>query len=388
MLRFALADVVPGVPALEKHLMNPHRCAILAGFVLFCAGATLALGQSAGIPAEARTAADPSSFESQIQAFVQAQAERLSAVDDPEGQKAGREALVRAADDPTATPAYFDLYSRILNDALVELSKSENMRVRLNAAIVAARVAERANNARLAGAASAFIHDKNTPVVLWGMSTAKWVLPAIMRDPLQRSNNTLAAELVPALKENPAGPIVRDAYDALTLGVRGDTRVMPPGLEAVIPHFFDLVAYRIDLYREDVPSEPFADQTVGLFLQNRGVWLETLNPQQQVQAMQSLSDLISVAAQRAAKAPASDRSKLAALVKQLGGSIGFIAGYLNNPDLREAANIVVNADEKLPAEIPQRVQLLYPKIIQMNQFSKVTIPPIIGAGPATTESAP
>lgn len=368
--------------------MNPHRCAVLACLVLWCLCATTVLGQAAKIPAEARTAADASAFEPQIQAFVQEQVQKLSSSDNPQGQSEARDALVRAIDGADVTPAFKDVYTRNLNATLIELAKSENMRVRLNASIVAARAAEKADNTRMADCASAFIHDKNTAVVIWGMSAAKWVLPAIMRDPLQRVNNPLAGELVPALKENPAGPVVQDTYEALTLGLLRDARVVPPGLEGVIPQFFDLLAYRIDLYRQDVPSEPWADQMAGLFLQNRGVWLQTLKPEQQVQAMQLLSDLISVVAQRTVKAGAADRATLAGLVKQLGGSIEVISGYLSNTGLRDAARLVANLDEKNPAEIPQRVARIHPQIIQMDQFRAVTAPPTIGTPAAPADEAP
>jgi hypothetical protein len=350
--------------------------------VLCCAVADAAVSWAQdSLPAGAKTAADVAQFEAQIQSFVQAQAQKLASAADPSAQSAGRDALVKAVDDQPS-PAFLDTYAHLLNDELLKLAENENMRVRLNAAIVAARVAEKANNARLSEAARKFLQDEATPVVMWGMTTAKWVVPAIMADPLQRQNNPLPAELVPALKNHPAGPIVSDTYDALGLGIFQNITAVPPGLDAVIPLMLDLIAYRVDLYTQDIPDEPWADQKAGLFFQNRGVW-QSLKPPQQVAAIQALLNLTSVAAQQTKNGTDADKEQLVDLVRQLAGSMEIIAGtYLQHQGLRQAAQLAGNIDKNTPPiEIKGRVERLYPQIIQISALKGVQGPPIISNAP-------
>jgi hypothetical protein len=356
---------------------------------LLIACAARVWGQAASIPAEARTAADLAPFETQIQAYIQANVEKLSSVDDAVTRSAGREALAKAVDDPNSSPAYFDTYARLLNASLVNLAKSESLPVRLNAAITAARVAEKANNSRLADSASAFVKDSSTPVVLWGVRTAKFVMPSLMSVPAGAQTSPLPSELVPAVKEHPIGPIVQDTYDALTLGMLStQNRSVPQGLSNVIPYVLELVNFRIDLYTQAIPYQPWAEQKAGLFFQNRAVW-QVLTPVQQVEAMQALSNLISVVAQQTQNASPEDRDKLTKLVSQIAGSISVIAGdYLQQQQLRQAAILATRIDSRTPPpEIKARVAQILPQIIQIPTFSQVKPPPVIGAPPLAPAAA-
>src|SRR5205085_2577218 len=130
----------------------------------------------------------------QMQSFISAQVAALAGTG--ASQSAARDALIAEASDGAqpASPAYLDTYAELLNPAVGKLASNPQMRVRLNAAIVTARVAERADNSRLADAAVAFINDKSEPVALWGLKAARALIPAVLRDPLLAPNN----KLVPA----------------------------------------------------------------------------------------------------------------------------------------------------------------------------------------------
>jgi hypothetical protein len=367
--------------------MNPHRCAVITAVLLFCAStaSVVCWGQAAeSIPAEARTSPDPTPFEAQIKAFVEAQAQKLANADDPDGQSEAREALVKAVDDADATPAYLDMYARTLNPVLVEMAKNENMRVRLNAAIVTARVAEKANNNRLAEAASAFVKDKTTAVAMWGVRAAEAIMPALMRDQVG-AQNPLPAEVIAALGEHPIAPIVEDAYDALSLGLFTNPNATPPGLKAVVPHMLDLLDYRVQIYAQQIPEQPIAEQKAGLFFQKRVVWQQTMDDEQRARAMQLLSDLLTLSSQHTDKASQSEKDQLARMISQIGQSISVIGGdYLQSNALSGAGDRIVPITPQTPApEIRQRVQYLYPVLKQINEFSKIQpAPPIVPPKPA------
>ena len=106
-----------------------------------------------------------------------------------------------------ATPAYLDAYAQILNRELLTLKGNPSARVRLNAAIVCALVAQQANNAHLKDAAVMFIQDPSEAVVLWGIKAARWIIPAQLGQVAAQPDLGLVNEIVPAVQKHPKGTI-------------------------------------------------------------------------------------------------------------------------------------------------------------------------------------
>src|SRR5437763_1905178 len=79
---------------------------------------------------------------------------------------------------PPSSAADESAYATALNNALLPLFRNPDARVRLDAAIVAGRVAGRIGTPQfLAPAALAAVNDKAEPVVLWGVKAAYYIIP-------------------------------------------------------------------------------------------------------------------------------------------------------------------------------------------------------------------
>jgi hypothetical protein len=161
----------------------------------------------------------------------------------------------------------------------------------------------------------------------------------------------------------------------------------PAGIGAVVPHVLDLLSYRVQLYEQTIPEEPIADAKAGLFLQNRLVWQQTMKPDQHAQAMQLMSDLISLASQHIDKADPGEKEQLARMIASSGASLSVIAGsYLQNQNLATKCRTVADVTPKMPShEIRLRVGAVFPAIRQVSQFQKLVPPPTVKPAPAVEE---
>jgi hypothetical protein len=125
------------------------------------------------------------------------------------------------------------------------------------------------------------------------------------------------------------GPLVQSAYEALQIE-QAATNVPRANWNFAVPVVVkaiqEIMAARIELYKTGIPDMPQVDPKVGNFLiLTQGVW--SAAPAQQVQTIQLLSNLISLAGQRVALTP--DRTKkedLIGVIKQAGGHLVVLGG--------------------------------------------------------------
>ena len=92
----------------------------------------------------------------------------------------GRATLIAQASIAGSTPGFYDQYADSVNNKIVALAANKDARVRLNAAIVVAKIAAKAGNGRLAPATEIFLKDSSDGVALWGLQSAKFVIPALL----------------------------------------------------------------------------------------------------------------------------------------------------------------------------------------------------------------
>src|SRR5205814_3895359 len=97
-----------------------------------------------------------------------------------------------------------------------------------------------------------------------------------------------------------SGPVIQEAYNALTLNFDDPARnkgLAAPMIAQVVPDVLKLLSLRAAMYATTAPPNPEADSRGPFFLTNPTVWA-TLAPPQRDQVMQQLYDLLNVAAQR------------------------------------------------------------------------------------------
>lgn len=347
------------------------------------------------LPDSIKTSAAPTTQQVKIEEFVQKQVKRLAGTDTKDQAKA-RDVLCRNAAVSAAAPSgtvanaeFLDLYARLLNTALLPLAGDPRMLVRLNTAIVAEHVAERADNVRLKDLVIKLMQDKCEAVVLWGVKGAKFVVPAIVRQGAALATDPLLAELVPAVKRVKAtrGAIIQEAYAAVVLKTNIRDAAM---IQAVLPRVHELMQIRIEQYAAGVPDEPSAEEAPLLFLTREMVWA-VQTPEQRTQSMQRISDLVALAGQQAATRK--DKESLVALIRYAGSAVLVVRDTVKNADQKTALQNAATAANKLdaarPAEvIAQTCTDLTDAIRGAAEFKGVGAPPKIAPPPASATTTP
>ncbi len=334
-----------------------------------------------------------SSDENQIKTFLDAQIKRLSGIS-PAEQSAARDALAQEvwAGASLATPAFLDIYAKLLNERIMPVLDNPSMRVRLNAAIAIARVAEHSRNFRLRQAVTKLLGDKTGPVVLWGMKAVGKILPAALASSPQGASDPLLVAIVSAVQANPNGLIAAAAYDALSLDVfEHRTQAAPATLRAIIPTMQKVLQLRLDRYRMALIDDPQMEMPAVSFLVDGQVWnVQKSNPQWMRTSAQQLSDLLSLAAQQYALAEKQpEKDALMTLLKRCGSAGWVLADHAQSPDLKRVAEQITKLEAHQRAEDVSGIcRNFYP--ILATSFEGLSAPPTVqlappASGPAATE---
>jgi hypothetical protein len=348
-------------------------------------------------PNETKTKNEVTADRPAIEAFI-TQAVGLLSSQSADEQKRGRDSLVREAlvnGQPTASAAYLNAYTQLLNTQLLNLAQNPSTRVRINAAIVTCSVAKLGNLANLAPAAMAFINDSSPAVALWGVKAGAPLVAAQLRVIGGGGPNVAPALVAAAKKHNKGtigGAIALEAYTALTLSFApaGAAPVNPQMIAAVVPLLHDLMAFRVGEYRRGIPPEPGADGTGASFLVSAMVW-NAQTPPQRVTTMQLLSDLLELVTKQAIAATPPDQNYLAGVTRRLAASISVAASASGDAGLVAAVAPIATAPRGTSAaQMAQMVAAVYPAIKASKTYSAVTAPPTVtgNAPPPPPASAP
>jgi hypothetical protein len=285
-----------------------HRSLLSLGLIL---GVTPALpAHGALIDASIKASSEGATVRSAVTPFIASQVALLQK-DDPAAQSAARDALItEAAGGPQRGPTvtYLDAYSEALNKALIPVMDSPNMRVRLNAAIVAARVAQAAQTHELADMAMKAMGDKEEAVVVWGLQIVRYTLPSIAKIPTLANQDKLAPRVVEVMKQNPSAIITQYGYDALSLDVIETARTRPwspeewhQALSYVVPKIQQALENRLALYQNGVPDDPQKEKRPANVLVEQHSWAAQ-NADDRTRTIQLLLNLMSFATHRAQSA--------------------------------------------------------------------------------------
>ncbi len=325
------------------------------------------------IPSIWKTASDAEGHRAEIARAVDAKIAKLQS-DDTEAQKYARQWLIeQAGTTQSPTASFLDVYADVINNALENIANPKkapttqpiSIRIRLNAAIINAEVAKRANNARQSVATATFLRDPSEAVVLWGMKAAKYELASQLAQPAVMRRPDLLRAILDAVRAHPgSGAIAAEAYLALSLE-KADPNLRltsDDSIKELIPQIMDLANFRLSLFADAAPPDLFADGSAVVFLTRTKVWnLETSDQQQKV--MDLLYNYVA-AGGKLFNDPAvtDDRSELLDFIHQIGRAFIAIAVVKDNSltsPLKKAADAIygISPDTK-PEDFDLRLKAL------------------------------
>ncbi len=305
--------------------MNRHHKPFVA-LAFVCASLALnALGQTQPPPAppgeSIQTAVAISSQQMEaIRAFIAGQVAILKG-GTPGEQMAARDALVASAmlKGQSASPAYTDAYASELNSAMLSMVSHPNLGSRLRAAIVLAKVSESTQSARLLPATLAFMKDKSDPVALWGLKSARTIVPTVFSNPLLPSRE-LAQTIVDLAQGRSLGNITYEAYNALAAAESS----------LVVPQMITLLQRRVDQYAQHIPDDPLAENRAVAFLSESNIW-SAMTPDQKTRTVQQLYNLVVQCSRRTDSPSKADRQAMISVVHQ-SASAGIVIGEIIKDD--------------------------------------------------------
>jgi hypothetical protein len=371
--------------------MNPlGRTALVALVVLSWCSA--AFGQ---IPNNVKTAPDVSANRQQIDDFVNTNAKKLAS-DDPKEQSEGRDALIggatvsgNVAGAQQPSPVYLDTYAQAIDKALAPLAANQDMRVRLNAAITAARVAEKSGNGRLAATAVRFMNDKQPAVALWGVKAGRAMLLSVLTTPGQ---NPLTPAFSATVQRHALNTIVTEVYDALTLDLfntQPNKRPPAAAIKAAIPEMLKVFRMRVNGYAAGLPPDPAVDNTPAEWLSFQPVWSQ-MTPAQQLETVQIISDLLALCGQHAELMSGDERAPLLPIFRRTGKALQVVGDSNNLAPVSAAAKAVQNISAGTEGgDVRKATDGVAAALKAAPQFASIKDPPQLNlAPPPEPEAAP
>ena len=389
---------------LENLLMNGRRFIVhcwLVLVVLLLGPAGLSFAAAPTLPENIRLAIDPGVVKQPVQTFLDAQFPKLTDAD-PAVQAQGREAIIAevqttgaGATQKVPSPSFLNAYAEAVNAGLTPLAKNDDVRIRLNAAIIAKRVAERAGNDRLMPVVITLLGDQSEGVAIWAVKACKFILPAAL------SNRAVNAEpltkaFIDAVQKYPkSSAIIQSAYDALRVDQGpGNTWLVPPAaVPQVIPAYVGLMQtlaeFRATVYRDMAPVSPSVESGVANFLTLTDVWkVESTQPALVLRTVQVLSDLISLASQRLGTAGSSDKTEYTTTISYCAQALTVVGDHLNTPAPRNAlARLTRLGPSASASDVATIAAGLYPAISAVPQFAGLKPPPTVTAASSDSGSS-
>ncbi len=172
------------------------------------------------------------------------------------------------------SPQYLDAFAASVDQQIVAALKTKpSLEVRLNLAVLAAKLASNTSSFQLVNAAQALLQDDAEAVALWGMRAAKNVLPYVIA---VAPNSKLLPMMVDVSLKFP-GPVLVEGYQGLTMdqlniAIPKNAVQFQVQIKAVVPLVQTLLSKRIEAYAGSAPKEPSAE-TIGTgFLSSPKVW--------------------------------------------------------------------------------------------------------------------
>ncbi|HET6251709.1 MAG TPA: hypothetical protein VFE47_28750 [Tepidisphaeraceae bacterium] len=298
----------------------------LAALVLVgCAFTTPAFAQ---LPSSVVTAASPPP--EAIEKSLDVQVGKLLSPD-PALWSQGRTTMIGDVSKQDASTGFLDAYALSLNAHLLPLTKNKDARVRLNAAIVAARVAAKAKNGRLAPVTLALLKDSSDAVVLWALQSAKFVVPPLLAIQDSKDADDLGKAVVQAAQTHTTPSVIEEAYHTLLLdptpqgpSLVGD--ISPKVLSSFLQNTLALYDFRVKLYdtEPEPPKDSQLDTAATVFLTSDKVW----GVQTKAQQGQTLALMLALARGAAKQNAAVPSPEMFDVVKRTGQALSVVANRM------------------------------------------------------------
>jgi len=359
-------------------------CTIGCGLLLILSLGLAPRAALAVIDPKIKTSLDAAKSRDAIAASVKERVADLAGAD-PAKRSAARDGLITEINLPNVSTEFLDTYAQELNNQLKPLvdPTQPDVKIRLNAAIVVAKVAEKSNTARFAEITDILLKDKSDAVVNWGLKASRYVLPPVLAAGLPQ-----AKALIKSIRAKVGDPVLLPlVYDALSIDFQNNRQSpqFPKMVAGAVPEMIAVLRERVDLICKQVPPDATVDVAGMNFLVATSVWKQQ-TPPQQLETAQLLSDYIGVAGQRGAMSTGTDREQMTKAVQNASNAIGatfVIAGQPIPPAIQQ----LMKLDPNNPS-YAQMVGAAYPALKAVTAWKDLKAPPKCeGANPATAPAA-
>lgn len=255
--------------------------------------------QDPGIPANYKSDDAALANKDAISGLISAEVDKLSKDEDTGGQGMARDWLI--AEGRSASAGYRDVYTSALNQAFVTLlsNPKSSVRARVNAAIITTKViGSSSKNTELLPTTLLMLgKDQSDAVVYWAEQAAGNMVPTLLAGNNVQDRQSLFSAMVQAAIDHSSPPIggyiIETTYTYLNPVMKG-LNPAAPGFSDLADANVKLQRGRLDLYKKGIPENPYADTYPSQFVLDPNYWGK-LNPQQQQQGVQGISDLIRAA---------------------------------------------------------------------------------------------
>lgn len=299
-------------------------------------------------------AADPNTA---IDAYLSYEIARLNS-DNLDDQTKARDEIIAAATPSKAGAEYFGLFDTVLNTQLysLETASSSSFRAKINAGIICERVALATDGSsdELEQADHQLLADPAPAVAAHGLKAAGTILAAMLSNPVPPPVNSLAGAIIKAVKIDTPASMVDDAWNALTLNNQVVPAEAPLQMATFVRQFLN---ERRDQYVTGTPNNQYADSYGILLL------CSTFGQQSkadQTASMQAISDLISVAGQRANARNATDLTNTAKMLDKVNKAMAstkdiangaLLANPLQDMQMKVDKKAILDATKQVSADL-------------------------------------
>jgi hypothetical protein len=238
-------------------------CALLASTLLGGAlGGTLAASAQT-LPAEARRSTAAETYRAPINAFVAAQVKQLASAD-AAAQSAARTALLAPLEGTDITDSFRAVFSEAVGKELLPAAGAKELPTRLNAAVIAARVADRGTAQALRAVTLKLLADDSEPVAVWGIRSAR----TLASGRTTRIDAEVVAAVAAAATKFGTGTATVEAYRAII----GDLSNVALGTADAVKGIQSIMAARVAAFAAGTGDEPRAEVDAVNFLANTRIW--------------------------------------------------------------------------------------------------------------------
>lgn len=328
------------------------RCAAFCASLLVLVGSSPVYAQ-ASVPFDVTAPSIPST--AVIDSYVDGQVKEMAS-GDRDKVVAARQALLLPNTPSNKSAAFLSAYSKAVGTRLMTVARGDDAHAKLNAGMVAGRIAEMSGSTDLVPLVVELIGDESMPVSLYGVRAASSLVPRVLGDNTLAANDKLVPAIAKALQTHgDSEALVSEAYQSLIRVINSpdQAKALPPNTvmtatPRIVDGLIQLLTLRAQAFGTGNLVEPLAESPAIVFLAKQSTWA-AMNEPTQKRAVKVMLDILIGAAKELQvefnnKPPR--RARVAAIQKlvkdAVGQALNVIGSFANNPAL------VAEADKLKP----------------------------------------